>query len=291
MYPPKFDYYRASSVDEALSLMGQHPGAKLLAGGHSLIPSLNLRLADPGVLIDLGRIASLKGITASGGGFSIGAMTTYATVVGHAGLPKALTEAAGLIGDPQVRNRGTVGGNVSHADPASDLPPVMLALGAHFHVSGSGGSRDIAADDFFTGLFETALGEDEVLTAVTVPAHTSGTGSAYVKFPNPASRYALVSAAAVVTVSAFYCTSARVAIGGATPTAVRAHAVEAALAGQAANEASFAAAAAKVTSDLGDDVLSDIHASADYRANMAVVMVKRALAAAASRAQPRNVRG
>src|SRR5262245_47621338 len=140
MYPPKFEYYRANSVAEALSLQKQH-GGKFLAGGHSLIPAMNLRLADPGVLIDIGRIAELKGVSVSNGGRKIGALTTHATVAKSSGLPGALTEAASWIGDPQVRNRGTVGGNVSHADPASDLPTVFTALKATFHLTGPNGSR------------------------------------------------------------------------------------------------------------------------------------------------------
>jgi len=285
MYPPKFDYYRASSVEEAVSLLGQHAGAKLLAGGHSLIPSMNLRLADPGVVIDLGRVDALKGIThLRDGSCRIGAMTTYATIAADSGLPKVLTEAASLIGDPQVRNRGTIGGNVSHADPASDLPTVMLALGVTFHITGPGGSRDVAAGDFFTGLFETAIGENEVLTGVTIPAQASGTGSAYTKLSNPASRYAMVGAAAVVTVRGNRCEAASVAVGGTTPSVVKASSVEAALAGQKLDAEAIAVAAAAVQNDLGDDILSDIHASAHYRRQMAAVFVRRALTKAVERA-------
>jgi carbon-monoxide dehydrogenase medium subunit len=286
MYPPKFDYYRANTVDEAVSLLGQHAGAKLLAGGHSLIPILNLRLADPGVIIDIGRIDGLDRIfTDRGGNLRIGALTTHAAVAASADLPAVLTDAAAHIGDPQVRNRGTVGGNISHADPASDLPAVMLALGATFHATGPGGSRDIAADDFFTGLFETALAEGDVLTGVSIPAQANGTGSAYAKLSNPASRYAIVGAAAVVTVKGNQCESARVAVGGVAPFAIRASSVEAALAGQKLDEDSIKAAAAAVQNDLGGDIMSDIHASADYRRKMAAVFIARAVAQAAERAQ------
>ncbi|MDX1522384.1 MAG: FAD binding domain-containing protein, partial [Anaerolineae bacterium] len=178
MYPPKFDYYRAGSVSEALSLRSQHDG-KFLAGGHSLIPTMNLRLADPGSLIDIGRLSDLKGISVSNGSVRIGALTTHAMVAASGDVPAGLAEAAGMIGDPQVRNRGTVGGNVAHADPASDLPTILTALGATFHLTGPGGDRTVAAADFFTGLFETALGEDEMVTAVEVPTEGSGSGSAY----------------------------------------------------------------------------------------------------------------
>lgn len=284
MYPPKFDYYRASSVAEAISMMQQYSGAKLLAGGHSLIPVMNLRLTDPGTIIDIGRIKELKGISKQGGSVRIGALTTHAMIAASADVPQIMSEAAGMIGDPQVRNRGTVGGNISHADPASDLPTVLTALGATIQVTGPGGDRSIAATDFFTGLFATALGDDEIVTAIEVPASSAGTGSAYTKLFNPASRYAMVGAAAVLTVSGGSCTAASVAIGGLVPSATKAGSVEAALVGKALNEATIAAAAEAVKNDLGDDVIGDIHASAEYRQAMAPVYVKRAIAAVAQRA-------
>jgi len=284
MYPPKFDYYRASSVSEALSLLGQHSGAKFLAGGHSLIPAMNLRLDDPGVLIDIGRIADLKGVSASGGSVRIGSLTTHATIAASSDVPQALSEAAGMIGDPQVRNRGTIGGNISHADPASDLPTVLTALGATINITGAGGDRSIAAADFFTGLFETGLEEGELVTSIDVPVSASGSGSAYAKLFNPASRYCMVGAAAVVTVSGGSCTAASVAVGGLTPHAPKAPSVEATLVGNALSADTIAAAAQAVQNDLGDDVLGDIHASVDYRKAMANIFVKRALQAAADRA-------
>jgi aerobic carbon-monoxide dehydrogenase medium subunit len=171
MYPPKFDYYRANSVDEALSLMKQHSEAKVLAGGHSLIPAMNLRLSDPGTLIDIGRIDSLRGITATrDGGCRIGALTPHAEVAKSDLVPTGLAEAAGMIGDPQVRNRGTVGGNIAHADPASDLPTVMTALKATIHLTGENGDREVAAADFFIDLFMTDLQPGELLTAVSIPS-------------------------------------------------------------------------------------------------------------------------
>ncbi len=285
MYPPKFDYYRANSVSEAVNLMKQHNGAKYLAGGHSLIPVMNLRLADPGVLIDIGRIGDLKGISASGGKVRVGALTTHATVAASGQVPRVMSEAAGWIGDPQVRNRGTIGGNVAHADPASDMPTVLTALGATFHITGPNGDRSVAATDFFVDLFTTALKEGELLTAIEVPAEGAGTGSAYAKLYNPASGYAMVGAAAVVTAEGGNCKSASVAIGGLVPHATKASSVEAALAGKALNADNIAAAAAAVVNDLGADILGDIHASADYRKAMASVYVKRALTAAAERAQ------
>ena len=282
MYPPKFDYYRASSVDEAISLAQTHQG-KFLAGGHSLIPLMNMRLADPGALIDIGRIVGLKGISVSGNTVRIGALTTHAMVAASNDVPTVLSEAAGMIGDPQVRNRGTVGGNISHADPASDLPTVFLALGATMHIQGPSGSRTVSADDFFLGLFETAVGENELLVAVEVSA-ANGSGSGYAKMFNPASRYAMLGAAAVLSASNGVCSSASVAVGGLTPKATKANAVGNALVGQPLNAETIAAAAAMVSNDLGSDILNDIHASADYRREMAPVYVRRALTKAAERA-------
>jgi len=286
MYPPKFDYYRAGSVAEAVSLVGEH-GGKFIAGGHSLLPVMKLRLADPGVLVDIGRIKELSGISKSDGRFTIGALTTHAMVAAEKdrNFPDALKHAASLIGDPQVRNLGTVGGNVAHADPASDLPAVFLALNATFHMTGPGGSRSVPAASFFTGLFETALGDDEILTAVEVPAEAVEAGSAYTKLFNPASRYAMVGACVSLTVGLTgECTSCSVALGGLTPKATAAPSVSSALMGKRLNDDNIAAAAAAVLNDLGDDVLGDIHASADYRRQMAPVFVSRALNLASHRA-------
>ncbi len=282
MYPPKFDYYRASSVDEALSLVSEHDG-KFLAGGHSLIPTMNLRLADPGTLVDIGRL-DMKGISAANGSTNIGALTTHAMIAASGDVPQGLSEAAGQIGDPQVRNRGTIGGNVAHADPASDLPTVLTALGATLNVTGSGGDRSVAAADFFTGLFETALAEGEIVTSVDVPAEGANTGSAYAKLFNPASRYAMVGIAASITVEGGKCTAATVAMGGLTPNAKRAPSVEAALVGNALDDATMTAAAQAISGDIGEDVLGDMHAGEDYRRMMAVVFAKRAIETAAGRA-------
>ena len=196
----------------------------MLAGGHSLIPLMKLRIAAPTVLVDIGRIEALKGITAGGDGLSIGALTTYAEIASsdlvkeHAPL---LAEAAGMVGDPAVRNRGTIGGNISHGDPASDPPTALKALGATFNITGPGGERSIAASDFATGLLENALEEHEILTSVSVPSVPSGSGSAYVKFPHPASRYAVVAAAVIVTVEGGRCSSASVVVGGVEATPVQ----------------------------------------------------------------------
>lgn len=280
MYPPKFDYYRAGSTAEAVSLAKEHNG-KFLAGGHSLIPVMNLRLADPGALVDIGRLPDLKGISTNGDTVTVGALTTHAMVAASNDVPTALSEAAGMIGDPQVRNRGTVGGNIAHADPASDLPTVLLALRASITTT----SRTINADDFFIDLFTTALQEDEIITSVSVASEGKKSGSGYAKLFNPASRYAMVGAAVQLTVENGVCSAASVAVGGLTPKATRASSVEAALVGKKLDDDTLAAAAAAVANDLSDDVTGDMHASADYRRQMAPVFVRRALEKAASRAK------
>ena len=287
MFPAQITYHRAGSVAEAVQLLSDNEGAKLLAGGHSLLPLMKLRLASPAVLVDIGRIEALKGISAGDGGLSIGALTTHAEIAAsdlvrqHAPV---LAEAAALVGDPAVRNRGTIGGSVSHADPASDQPTVLTALGATFNVTGPGGDRSIAAADFATGLLENALEENEVLTSVSAPSVPSGSGSAYVKFPHPASRYAVVGVAAVLSVSGGTCSAASVVVGGVEAKPARASSVEAALAGSDLSDGALDAAAAAVAGDLNGDPMGDVFASAEYRRAMAAVYVRRALGAAASRA-------
>jgi carbon-monoxide dehydrogenase medium subunit len=283
MFPASFEYYRARSVADAHQLLAAHPGAKLLAGGHSLVPLLKLRLAAPAAVIDIGRVPELRGITRRGDDIRIAALSTHAEVAAspevRAGAP-ALAQTAELLGDPAVRNRGTIGGNVAHADPASDLPTVLVALGAQVIAAGPAGERTIPAEEFFTGIMATALGDDEVLLAVQVPVMRRGEGSAYAKFSHPASRYAVLGAAAVMTVQDGTCRAARVAIGGLLPYPRRAVSVEKALAGKPANGETIASAAQQVTLDVGRDATGDIFASAGYRAAMAPVYVQRALAAA-----------
>ena len=287
MYPAQTNYHRAGSVAEAVQLLAANEGAKVLAGGHSLIPAMKLRLAVPSALVDIGRIEALKGVTLNGGSLSIGALTTFAEIASsdlvktHAPL---LAEAAGVVGDPAVRNRGTIGGNVSHGDPASDPPTALTALGATYNVSGPGGDRSIAASDFPTGLLENALQDNEILTGVSVPTTPSGSGSAYVKFPHPASRYAVVGAAVVVAVQGGICTSASVVLGGVETTPTRASAVETVLVGSDLGESALGAAAMSLPNDLTGDPMSDIFASDEYRRSMAAVYLYRALGIAASRA-------
>jgi carbon-monoxide dehydrogenase medium subunit len=287
MYSASFDYYRASSIKDAHQLLKQHPGAKLLAGGHSLIPLLKLRLATPPALIDIGRIAELKGITVKDGSVRIGALTTHAELAASSALRDAcpmLSEAAAAIGDQQVRNCGTIGGNVAHADPASDLPTVLSALDARFVATGPSGVRTVAASGFFQGMMATALADDEILTAIEIDARKPAQGMAYAKFTHPASRYAVVGAAAVVDVNSGACAGARVSVGGLVPMAIRTRAVESALNGITPSPDAIAKASERVADDLKGDVLEDIFASAEYRRAMAAVYVKRALTAAFSRA-------
>ena len=287
MYAPSFDYFRARSVADAHQLLSAHPGAKLLAGGHSLLPLLKLRLAAPSALVDIGRIPELRGISRQGDWIRLGALTTHSELAASGELrtaAPALADAAAIVGDPAVRNRGTIGGNVAHADPASDRPTVLVALDARIVAAGPGGERTIHADQFFTGIMTTALSEDEILGGVHLPASAGGEGSAYEKFSHPASRYAVLGVAAWVTVKNGTCSSARIALGGLLPSARRAGSVERALIGKALNEDAIAAAADQVAADLGNDVIGDIYASAEYRAAMAPVFTKRALASAAARA-------
>jgi aerobic carbon-monoxide dehydrogenase medium subunit len=286
MFAASFDYYRAGSIGEAHQLLRAHAGAKLLAGGHSLIPLMKMRLATPTAVVDIGRIPDLKGISASGGLLRIGSLTTHAELASSAELRSAcpmLPEAAAMIGDAQVRNVGTIGGNIAHADPASDLPTVLLALDATIHVAGPNGVRTIPVGGFFHGMMTTAIESDEILTAIEVPVKPAGQGMAYMKFSHPASRYAVLGVAAVVSVADGICTSARLAIGGLLPAPVRCSDVERTIEKQSISSDRVSRAAAEVQRVLNDDVMGDIFASADYRKAMAPVYVARALTSAFSR--------
>ena len=300
MYPAQFEYTKAGSVAEAIQALQGDPDAKIIAGGHSLIPLMKLRLARPSRVVDIGGIGELRGISVDGGSIRIGALTTHYEISASADVQNncgILAEAASGVGDPAVRNRGTIGGNVAHADPASDLPTVLTALGASFDLQGPSGTRTVAADDFFVGPFETATGPDEVLTSVSVPVLAANQVAEYAKMAHPATSFAVVGAAAVVTLAAdredhghdhdhgqFHehgqsprCTSARVAVGGVTPKPTRSQSVESALRGKELTLDSIAEATALVSNDLGDDLLGDVYASADYRRSMAGVELKHAL--------------
>jgi carbon-monoxide dehydrogenase medium subunit len=263
--PATFEYQAATSVGHALELLGEHgDDAKLLAGGHSLLPMMKLRLAAPEVLIDIGRLTELSGITADGDDLVIGATTRHAELADdplvRSGAP-LLAHAAAQVGDPQIRHRGTIGGSLAHGDPAADLPMALVALGGSVELRGPGGPRTVAADDFFAGYFETALEPDELLTAVRVPSRP-GQPWGYQKFTRRANDWAIVGVAA---------TGGRIALANMGPVPLRAAAAEAALAG-GASAAEAAGLAAEGTSP-GED----IHASREFRQHLARVLTRRAL--------------
>lgn len=283
MIPSAFEYRRAATVQEALALMQQANGAaSFLAGGHSLIPLMKLRLTEPATLIDIGRIPGLSGVQQEGGRISIGALTTHAELEADPVLlasAPVVAEAASEIGDQQVRNRGTIGGSLAHADPASDLPAVMVALDATVAVTGLSGERTVAAEDFFRGLFDVDLAENELITSVSFSATTS---AAYAKLRHRASHFAIVGVAAALELEGDRCISARVAVTGASTHAQRLGAVEEALTGASLDEATIAAAAERAGGSLVD-VNADLVGSEEYRRAMTSVFARRAIEAAAAR--------
>ncbi|WP_246989692.1 FAD binding domain-containing protein [Halorientalis marina] len=288
MYPGEFDYLRAESVEHALDLLDEHPDAELLAGGHSLLPTMKSGLADPDTVVDIGHIESMQGIEHDGDTTSIGALTTYAEIDDTDELwdgATALAEAASEIGDTQVRNRGTIGGNLAHSDPASDLPGAAIASDLTLVAEGRDGERRIDADDFFVAMYMTDLAEDELLTRVEVPRVDGDAGGAYVKKPSPSSGYALVGVAARLQLDGGTVADARVGANGAMDHGVRLDPVEDALEGETLDEDAIAAAAEHATADLDESMMmDDIQASAEYRAHLLEVYTERALARAAERA-------
>jgi aerobic carbon-monoxide dehydrogenase medium subunit len=288
MYPARpaaFDYHRAASVDEALSLLTDIEDAKVLAGGHSLLPLMKVRLATPAALVDIGRIPGLADISGNGG-LTIGALATHADVGGSEvaiGICPVISETARQIGDRLVRNRGTLGGSVAHADPAADYPTVLKALGATIVATGTEGEREIPADEFFVDVFTTSLRPGELVTSVRIPATGTGHGAAYLKHRHPASSYAVVGVAAAVAVEGGTCTEARVVVGGATGTPVAVEGIADAVVGNRLSDETTAAAAERVGDALAG-ALADVYASAEYRTHLAGVLVKRALRLAGERA-------
>jgi len=285
--PAVFDYHPAKSVDEAIALLQQYgDDAKLLAGGHSLLPTMKLRLAQPAHLVDIGKIGGLSYIREENGAFAVGAMTTYTTIERSEVLSRhfaLLPEGISVIGDPQVRNRGTIGGSIAHSDPAADMPGIVLALKADILVQGPNGVRTIKADYFIKGMFETALQPDEIITEIRFATPPARTGSAYMKLENKASHYALAGCAAVVSLGGDgTCSSASLVITGASVKATRASAVEAALVGKKLDESTVAAATAHAADGL--ELLEDIHGSKAYRSQMTAVMMRRAVLRAVERA-------
>jgi aerobic carbon-monoxide dehydrogenase medium subunit len=281
MIPGSFDYEVAESVDEALELLRTKEDAKLLAGGHSLLPLMKLRLARPGTLIDIGRLTELRGVSDRGDHLAIGALTRHHDLH-HDPLAKQhcplIAHAAGLVGDPQVRHRGTIGGSLAHGDPASDFPTMALVLDAVIVVRGPNGERTIAAADFFNGFFDTALAEDEVITEVRVPK-VGRAGWSYIKFRQRALDWPTVGVAVLLGASNGSIEGARVGLANMGQTPLRATAVESALAG--APRDAVAAAAAKA--DEGTDPPSDTWASADFRRHLSRVLTARAVEEALSR--------
>jgi carbon-monoxide dehydrogenase medium subunit len=285
--PAAFDYHVAQSVDEAIALLQQYGDeGKLLAGGHSLLPAMKLRLAQPAHLIDLGHVSGLSYIREENGQVVVGALTTYNKIERSDLLRRhfaLLPEGTSLIGDQQVRNRGTIGGSTAHADPSADMPGLVLALKATIVARGPNSQREIAADDFFQDLFTTALNPDEVVTELRFPILPAHSGSAYEKLANRASHYAVAGCAAVVSLAADgTCQAASVVITGASVKPSRASAVESALVGKRLDAATIAAAAEHAADGL--ELIEDIHGSQAYRAQMTRVMTKRALTRAAERA-------
>lgn len=281
MIPAKFDYHRASDLDDAIRLLGELDGATLLAGGHSLIPMMKMRLAQPGALIDLGRIEGLRGISDTGDTVTIGAMTPHVEIERSKLLAEhspLWTQAAHDLADRQVRNRGTVGGNLAHADPASDLPAVALATGATMRLRGPDGERTVAASDFFLDLFTTDVEPGEILTEIAVPKAGPRTGTHYEKFEHPASGYAIVGAAAVVGLNGDgSCREARLCFNGIDVTPFDADVDDSLTGSDLSDEAIAQAVDAGVTVE---DPMGDIYASGSYRLEMAKVYGKRALRAA-----------
>jgi len=285
--PPVFEYHRPGSLQDALALLGAHPDAKPLAGGQSLIPAMNFRLASPARLIDLNALDELAGIAETAdGGLRIGAMTRHSTVE----LSPMVAERAPLlaatmpfVAHRQIRNRGTIGGSLAHADPAAELPAVMVALGARLALASTRGTRIVPAEEFFTGLFATALEEGELVTAIEIPALPPRTGTAFLELARRHGDYALVGVTAVVTQdSGNLVAGARLVLFSVGEGPVRATHAEQALRGTAGDAAALDAAASAVQQDI--DPSSDIHASSDYRRQLASVLTRRALAAAILRA-------
>ena len=285
MVASAFDYHAPSTVEEALSLLNDDADAKVLAGGHSLIPMMKLRLSEPSALVDIGKISGLSYINESGGALAIGGTTSYYDIINSDAVQQnapVLAEAAAIVADPQVRNMGTIGGSLAHADPAADLPAVMLALGAEMVATSAGGSRTISADDFFVDLFTTALEANEILTEVRIPAQGAGSGAAYAKMANKASHFAIVGVAASVTVSGGSVTAARIGVTGAGSSASRASDSEERLVGSSGDADAIRSAAGRASN--GIEMNEDVHASAEYREHLTKVFALRAITAAVERA-------
>lgn len=287
MNPRQFEFYAPETADEAISLLTKFEGSKLLAGGHSLIPLMKLRIASPEVIVDINGIKDLSHIREEGREIRIGALTRLSEVQFSPLLMKAcpmLPETAGLIADPQVRNRGTVGGNLAHGDPANDLPPAMIALGASFLIRGPRGSHAVKAEDFFVDLFTTRLEHDELLTEAAVPIHPPMTGMAYLKFERKVGDFSTVSVGSRLTLEKDgKCVAAGIGLGGVGPTALKAAEAEKTLVGEKPTEELILTAASKCAEI--SKPISDLRGSAEYKKEMVKVFARRSLSLALSRAR------
>jgi len=284
VFPTSFAYHRATSVADAVAMLADHPEAKLLAGGHSLIPAMKLRLAAPAMLIDLGPVSELKGVFIQDGLATIGAMTTYDQLRFADGVAEAfpsIPEAINVIGDQQVRANGTIGGTLAHNDPAADLTAVFLALGGSVEVIGPSGRRTIAGEDVFVDLWTTSLESDEVIARVTLPVPEGGSRQAYRKHAHPASGYAVVGIAVAVEEANGVVSKASIVVTGATSKPTHAGAAEAALTGKGFDADAIASASAVAAEGL--EINGDTYASEPYRAQLVKVLTKRALEAALNR--------
>lgn len=290
MYPQGFEYYSPATLEETVNLLAEHrdEDPELIAGGHSLLPAMKSGLSSPSVLIDISDLDDLVGIDGDDEATTIGAMTKYVDIAESERLQEHhafVAHAAGKVGDIQVRNRGTFGGNIAHSDPASDLPGVAIAANAKIHATGPDGQRTINADDFFVMIYTTALEEDEILTHVTLPTPPEGQGTAYEKKPSPSSGYAIVGVAATATVENETVTGVNVAANGATQHAVRLDTVEETFVDGAPTEDRIEAAAAEATSGIDDfEFMEDVQASVDYRKQLLESYTARALTTAVERA-------
>lgn len=276
MIPTSFEYKKAGSIADAIGMLGDD--GQILGGGQSLIPALKLRLNSPGALVDISKIEAIQGISDNEKSITIGGGATHASIATDSALASSapmMGQAAREIGDIQVRNKGTIGGSIAHADPAADWPAVLLASDANVMIQSKDGKRTVDIDQFFTGFYETALEEGEVITGISIPKSGFNKNSAYAKFKQPASRFAIVGCAVAVDVDGGVVKEARVALTGVSEAAYRATSVEKALVGKALTAENIDAAVGNVTE--GKDVMSDHYASEKYRTHLAGVYVKRAL--------------
>ncbi len=279
MIPPSFEYHRPDTLDQAMALLAQYSDeAKVLAGGHSLLPMMKMRFAEPAHLIDLNRIESLRGIREEGGMVCIGAMTTENALIASELLREKvplIPEAAWLVADPQVRNRGTIGGDVAHGDPGNDHPAIMMALDATFVLSKSGGEREVAANDFYLGTFYTLLEEDEILREIRIPIPPAGSGHAYSKLKRKTGDFATAAAAVQLQLSGDTCTKINITLTNVGPTALKAADAEAALTGKVIDEALIEDAAQKAMAIC--DPAEDLRGNVEYKTAMAGEMTRRAI--------------